>query len=290
MDPRFEELTAALVPYWYSVSRLAQGRARVEQALRGAGLAPKLRARLYWGLSALAAEQGDFAAAVEAGKRDVELREGLGDGVWLPHALLVLANGYQGAERYADALHTYDRARRAAETVDDLDAAFFALHNAGGVALSQGNWARAIENAEQAIALKTHSTDDWLTLGAEATIAVALLLQGHPERARPAFERYLRFAIERESPQDLVGPLEGLAAAAAALREPCRAARLLGCAHAVRTKHNLPTWRVAWEALLMERTTELIDDAIPREVREHLELECANLTVEAMASLALNGG
>lgn len=230
-------LVGAVWRFWFTHGHLSEGRRWLDGALAASGpAAGEVGAKALYGASVLASVQGDYQRARTLARQRLMLARELGDPTVVASALSGLANVESDAGEYDHARAHYEEAATLAQESGDLGALAGATTNLGYLALRQRDWARAAGLALNALPL-------FQQLGHLAGIAVSLLNFGfaaiHQVRWQEAVESLgegLGIYAELGDRDGVSYCLEGLAAVAAARRDPERAATLLGAAAALRTE------------------------------------------------------
>ena len=201
------DMSAALWRWWLASGRLADGRAWLARFLSGAGSRrDELTGRALCSAAVLAAENGDYAAAV----RQAEVALGIFGRLDLTERTALAATVLGSAQRY---LGERAAARRSFQTAADLRAALgdrrgvsVAMNNMALLAVDDGDLDRARELFEQTLVIKRQ-------LGQQQSIAIGLanladvfIRTGQREAARRALDEAAELAVAVGNPQ-LIGTL-----------------------------------------------------------------------------------
>jgi non-specific serine/threonine protein kinase len=223
-------VAASYFRLWQIQGRLAEGRRWLEQVLTLGGPAPpSLRAAALVGVGRF---EGNRAAAEAAYREALALVRTL-PGPELP---LVLSHlGHVARERgdLDEAEARYREALERARATVEEDWVFFGLQGLAMVADDRGDLASAVALVEEAVARCRGAGFHWGLAAMLAHLSLLARQQGDRRRAAPLDRE--RLAISRELGAGWVIAEGCLVAAEAAgwLREPERAARLLGAATAL---------------------------------------------------------
>ncbi len=202
-------LVAALWYFWSIRGHLAEGRRWCEAALRAVdGSLNSLRARLLTGAGALAHDQSDYPAAVEALTESLTLWRGTEPSAsttaGLAQALLILANVRLDLNEAEPAQALYEEARALYRELGDSRGAAMALSNLGVLHLERGETDRAAELLNESIQLKRK-------LGNPYGLAMSLESLGNLERSRGNRERAIALCREALALRQEVGHRLGIA-------------------------------------------------------------------------------
>ena len=137
-------LCASLFRFWDMREHLAEGRERLEQALRLAGdHYTRERARLSQFLGALTTAQGDFKAAEQYLRQGLQLYEDLDDDWGIAASLNALAVSERDRGEYAAAQANFERSLACWRLLPDNLAVARCLHNLANVVRVRGDYPRA---------------------------------------------------------------------------------------------------------------------------------------------------
>jgi tetratricopeptide (TPR) repeat protein len=185
-------LCAALFRFWDMREHLTEGRARLETILRLAGDGHVAqRARVSHFLGAMAASQGDYAAAEDFIQQGLFLYEELGDQSGIAASLNALAIAARDRGDYRAAQSNLERSLSCWRMLSDRLAIARCLHNLANVVKVRGDYARAQwalgEAADIFAELGDHSGAAW-SINQQGDIARE---QGDMEAARSLYQRAL---------------------------------------------------------------------------------------------------
>jgi non-specific serine/threonine protein kinase len=178
-------MSAALWRWWLVSGRLAAGRAWLAAFLARAGQRrDELAGRALCSAAVLAAENGDYAAAIRQGQRALAVFEPLGQREPMAHAATVVG----AAHRY---LGDRPAARRSFQAAMDLRAAAgdrrgvcVALNNMALLEVDEGDLGRARDLFEQALVIKRQLGEQRSLAIGLANLADVLIRSGQWEAAR----------------------------------------------------------------------------------------------------------
>jgi predicted ATPase/class 3 adenylate cyclase len=168
-------LTGALADFWHYAGHVAEGRRRLESALRAEGVPTPARAWALLGAAFLAYASGDVAAATSLGAQSLALQRRFGDpsGTALALNILVVA------------------------------------------AIEDGDFARAQELAQESLELFREAGEDEMVVAATRTLGFVHYSRGDLERARALHEANLERARELGFKEPEAGTLGSLSIIAA---------------------------------------------------------------------------
>jgi len=260
--PRLLRLTVALSGFWYGHSHYREGCAWLERALAcGPAATPRARGRALVGLVRLLSFQGDLERAERLNAEGISLLRDDGDAISLSLAL-VREGGI------ANHRGTYDRAERLLEEAfvqatavpDPVLAASLtgmALANLGVAAHGRGDLALATARHERSLATFRAQGNDLGVVRALRDLGDVARDQGDYTGSVAFYRECLALMGERGDLRVVVDALEGAALAAAAWRQPERAARLLGAAANLRERFGA-TFVVATDLAAHERALAVV--------------------------------
>jgi predicted ATPase/DNA-binding CsgD family transcriptional regulator len=235
-DAAVARLAGALREYWYATGRWAEGRTWLDQVVSRAELPDAISARACIAAGFLAHYQGDDVDALPLLERGLALLRRTGDEREAAYAQYLLGVAAEDRGDYASATQLLTEATDRLRALGDITNAAYGEAHRGIVALGEGDPARAAAHGEAARALAGEA-------GSRDPAAVALLLLGDAARDggdhAAAAERYAEHLRLIEASIDVAN--ESLARAVASvavfvaeLRQPRRAATLLGASEQLR--------------------------------------------------------
>jgi predicted ATPase/class 3 adenylate cyclase len=279
------QLAGALTDFWHYGGHVAEGRRRLESALRGQERPTAARARALFGAALMAYGSGDIPAARSIAGRALELHRRLGDprGAALDLNVLCVAAIEEGdlerAQQLAEeSLALFRQAGDEHQTVSATRTLAFTYHSRGDL-----ERARTLHesNLRQAQALGFEETAAQ-TLGSLAMIAFE---QGRLEDALTLGKQNLLAARELGSLHDIAQSLCRSASSFAAQPErAATAARLLSCFEALREQIGVSE---AWVTRMNEETLSAIRARIDEKTFAEAWEQGRALTIDAAVALAL---
>jgi predicted ATPase/DNA-binding CsgD family transcriptional regulator/DNA-binding XRE family transcriptional regulator len=211
------DISAALWRWWLVSGRLAVGRNWLARFLALAGpREDELAGRALCSAAVLAAENGDYAGAIESAERALAIFGTLGLKLRMTLAATVLGS----AHRY---LGNHESARRGFQLAMDLRAELgdrrgmsVAINNMALLELDDGNFGRARELFEQALAIKREFGEQRSIAISLANLADVLIRTSQWEAADDALREAAAMAVDD---QQLIGTIRCNQGAAAARRQ-----------------------------------------------------------------------
>ncbi|HEX3622837.1 MAG TPA: tetratricopeptide repeat protein [Acidimicrobiales bacterium] len=257
VDPDDALRLAAALWRWYSLDRVAEGRAKLELALGRTSGASAARVRCLNGFGVLARVQGDLDLADESFAEARGTAERLGAAI--PEAFAVLNRGIVAEERgsYEFAAARFAEAHEMFRDAGDDRGVAHALNCLGVIAIRGDDLATASERCLVAMACFRSLCDRW-------SMAVTATNLGWIAESQEQFDEARDWYEESRQLWSEVGDERGLAMAAADLGRVARRQRQLSRARplleeALRVFHRLGDRRIAAACLL-----ELADIATER--------------------------
>ena len=229
-EPRLAlRLAAALGLFWQVRGYLAEGRARIREALANDPDAPiGLKDQALAQGVMLAFKQGDFAIAREWNEELVALAKESRDERSLARALNGLGIILDGEGRFGEARSATERSLAINERLGDERMVHICLHNLALVSLGEGAYDRAAEELSAAMELSRALGDELQASNDQGDRAFALIRLGRWREARVDAYESLLVASRFGWPENVAYSLVALAAVAVAENEVERAARFLG--------------------------------------------------------------
>jgi predicted ATPase len=225
---QLQEMCVLLWDTWIQFGRLAEGRAQIEDALRGSVDDRLRRALLESGLGCIAWRQGDGAVAVAAAERSVSVLRELGDQRQLAHALRALSNAYRMVGDSVSDDRALAESAELAQAVGDVYSEAGALVVRGSIAYGRGDNEAALKLSTAAVELATAHSLREPASAAYHTCGIAHFSMGNFDAAETSFKASLLAYRDGIGPSMALFPLDGLAAVATQRSDYLRAARLLG--------------------------------------------------------------
>ncbi len=233
-------LAGALWLFWFMRGHLAEGRARLRQALTAGAAPPPVRAKALTGAGALAEAQGDLAAAETLLEESLALYRALDDRRGLGSALLFrgLVAFDRGDDARAEAL-CHDGLVLAREVGDAWGAAV-ALAQLGLLALRRADHGRADGLLDESAALFRSLGNRWGVAMATGNRGVVAFDRGDHAGAADLLRETLTLFRDLGDAWGVGAYLEVPARVAASRDQAERAARLFGAATAFREAIGAP--------------------------------------------------
>ena len=202
------QLAVALWPVWLNQGALSEGRDWLErllaQAEQGQEIQVLTKARACYGAGVLAAEQGEYAHALELGERCSHVAEQLGERGLQTQALTLQGNvaRYQGA--FTQATRCFEAGLLLSRAMQDKTREAILLNNLALLAQERGNYGQARTLQEESLALKRSQ-------GNQRGIAIALLNLGDIARDEGQLTEAYTQAEESRRLFEQLGDKRGLA-------------------------------------------------------------------------------
>ncbi len=170
-DPIAVRLAGGLWRYWFTRGLPTEGRRWSDAVLAGCPGAPDAdRARLLQGIGALAASQGDAAAAANALDESRAMYEALDDAAGLATSLNLMGQAVQTAGDPARAVAYHERALATARSIDDGWRITHSLNLLASALAGSGRTDRAGAAAAEALPIARGRGDRWGLALALATL------------------------------------------------------------------------------------------------------------------------
>ena len=200
-------MSAALWRWWLVSGRLAAGRAWLAAFLARAGQRrDEAAGRALCSAAVLAAENGDYAAAIRQGQQALAVFEPLGQRELMAHAATVVGSAHRYLGDRASARRSFQAAMDLRAAVGDRRGVSVALNNMALLEVDDGELARARELFEQALVIKRQLGEQRSLAIGLANLADVLIRSGQWEPARRALAEAAELAEGIGNPQ-LIGTL-----------------------------------------------------------------------------------
>ena len=187
-------MSAALWRWWLVSGRLTAGRAWLGTFLARAGQRrDELVGRALCSAAVLAAENGDYAAAIRQGQRALAVFEPLGQREPMAHAATVVGSAHRYLGARAAARRSFEAAMDLRASVGDRRGVGVALNNMALLEMDDGRLDRARELFEEALVIKRQLGERRSLAIGLANLTDVLIRSGQWEPAR----RTLAEAVER---------------------------------------------------------------------------------------------
>jgi non-specific serine/threonine protein kinase len=200
-------MSAALWRWWLVSGRLAAGRAWLAAFLARAGQRrDELAGRALCSAAVLAAENGDYAAAIRQGQQALAVFEPLGQREPMAHAATVVGSAHRYLGDRAAARRSFQAAMDLRASAGDRRGVSVALNNMALLEVDDGELTRARELFEQALVIKRQLGEQRSLAIGLANLADLLIRSGQWEPARQALAEAAELAEGIGNPQ-LIGTL-----------------------------------------------------------------------------------
>jgi non-specific serine/threonine protein kinase len=200
-------MSAALWRWWLVSGRLAAGRAWLAAFLARAGQRrDELAGRALCSAAVLAAENGDYAAAIRQGQQALAVFEPLGQREPMAHAATVVGSAHRYLGDRAAARRSFQAAMDLRASAGDRRGVSVALNNMALLEVDDGELTRARELFEQALVIKRQLGEQRSLAIGLANLADLLIRTGAWEPARQALAEAAELAEGIGNPQ-LIGTL-----------------------------------------------------------------------------------
>jgi predicted ATPase/DNA-binding CsgD family transcriptional regulator len=200
-------MSAALWRWWLVSGRLAAGRAWLATFLARAGKRrDEMMGRALCSAAVLAAENGDYAAAVRQGQGALSVFEPLGARERMAFAATVVGSAHRYLGDRAAARRSFQAAMDLRESLGDRRGVCVAMNNMALLELDDGDLARARELFEQTLVIKRQLGEQRSLAVGLVNLADILIRTGQWEAARRALDEGAELADGIGSPQ-LIGTL-----------------------------------------------------------------------------------
>jgi predicted ATPase/DNA-binding CsgD family transcriptional regulator len=201
------DMSAALWRWWLVSGRLAAGRAWLATFLARAGKRrDEVVGRALCSAAVLAAENGDYAAAVGQGQRALSVFEPLGARERMAFAATVVGSAHRYLGDRAAARRSFQAAMNLRESLGDQRGVSVAMNNMALLELDDGDLARARELFEQTLVIKRQLGEHRSLAVGLANLADILIRTGQWDAARRALDEGTELATGIGNPQ-LIGTL-----------------------------------------------------------------------------------
>ncbi len=280
-------LAAALGWFWYRHGHLSEGRRALAAALdRDRSVPAAVRARVATSTGALAAAQGDFAAARAAFEECLALKRELGDLEGVAAALTNLGTLAYEQDDLDTAWTIHQEALALKHELGDQRRIGLTLGSLGMVANARGDFSMARGLMEEGLSLFRATGEQAYIANMLDNLGDVLLREGDPEGADGLFAEGLAIQWTLGDRRGLVYSLAGCARAAAMQGQAERAARLDGATEALRAAIGMasnPADRQADEERLAAVRARIGADAFAAARAHGQSLSLEQAVAEALA-------
>jgi predicted ATPase/DNA-binding CsgD family transcriptional regulator/DNA-binding XRE family transcriptional regulator len=211
------DISAALWRWWLVSGRLAVGRNWLARFLALAGpREDELAGRALCSAAVLAAENGDYAGAIESAERALAIFGTLGLKLRMTLAATVLGSAHRYLGNHESARRGFQLAMDLRGELGDRRGMSVAINNMALLELDDGNFGRARELFEQALAIKREFGEQRSIAISLANLADVLIRTSQWEAADDALREAAAMAVDD---QQLIGTIRCNQGAAAARRQ-----------------------------------------------------------------------
>ncbi len=287
---RIEEclrLAGSLCTFWQVRGYLAEGRARLEQALMAAEEASATaRAKALSGVALLARRQADYAAARSFSEESLAVFRKIGDRKGIAKVLDNLAIvAYEHEEDFERATALFEESLGLRRALADRWGMAASLNNLGVVAQWRGDYQQAAGLYEQSLTLAREVGDKRGVGSLLNNLGLMAQWQGDCKQAEALHRESLTLRQEVGDKEGIAECLEGLAQIAGTHREPERAARLYATAENVRA--DIGVRLVPSELATRERAVAAVREQLGAEGLDRAWREGSAMTLEEAIAYAL---
>ncbi len=269
-------LASVLGDFWVLRGYYAEGRRRLESVLARRSNGDTLRATALHCLHRIVLSQHDLEAANAVGRERLALTSQLGDRSGIAWTLVGLANAASAAGDIDAARRMLGEAESLFRALDETIGLVVVSNDAGELALVDGDYGRAAERFNTGLALHERVGRPGRTL--RTNLALALLLQGRVNEARPLYKQALVDAAEIGHTRAIAIALLGTAAVCDAdAGDPSTVAHLLSAAESVLGKAGVE----------FDRSDSMLRDRIAGRIEAVLEATDLARALDAGRSLPI---
>ncbi|MCA1831733.1 MAG: BTAD domain-containing putative transcriptional regulator [Actinomycetota bacterium] len=285
-EPKLElRLAAAIGRFRYVRAYLAEGRARLDEALaHGVGEAPALRAKACRAASAICVLQGDWRRARELCEEGLALYEQAGDRHGVARSLSNLGAILIGMEEDTAAAEVLDKAVALARDLDNARILALSLNNRGDVGLTQRDWETAASHFTESLALLRRLGDETNVVRSLFNLAAAMLETGRHDEARALLVDSLESGVRLDDREDTAWCFIAFAALAAHGDQAKEGAMLLGAAE--RLLEAMGAKMKPYELALHRRTVSTLDRQLSGTTLARLRSSGCDLPLSEAVELA----
>lgn len=234
-------LAGALWWYWEIRGHFAEGQSWLERALESEQDGDvRGRAKALFGLGAIAYRRRDLPTSETCLRQALPLFRALDDPSGAASCLAFLGLGAMVRGRLDEAEAFHEEALRAARAAGDSVIITGTLSNLGEVAHARGDLARAAQFYEASLQAAEAMANPLVTARSLTNVATVSAEVGEVQRAAALHRDALRVYRDVGDRRGIASSLEGLAALAVIQSRAAEAARLYGCAAALRATFGSP--------------------------------------------------
>jgi predicted ATPase/class 3 adenylate cyclase len=227
-------LSCALWWFWYVRGHHREGRKWLENALEGSEDAPPaLRAKVHNGAGYLAADQGDYAAALAHFEEGLAMHRTLGDKAGAAESLHGLGRVAWRQGDFERAVRFYEEALTFREELAVSFVIAWVLNSLVTLTMAKGDLSKAAALVKESLAINRQIGNRRGVAVATGNLGTVALRLGNYSEAGPLLREALALRWEIGDKRGIVSELVELGLLLAAQRDPVHAARLLAAAEAL---------------------------------------------------------
>ncbi|HEY6104284.1 MAG TPA: adenylate/guanylate cyclase domain-containing protein [bacterium] len=285
-NTRFQRLAGALWRFWDMRGHVAEGRHRLETALRADTRPTAARVTALNGATAIALESGDTVPARLWAEEALALSRALDDAWGTAHSILLLGSVHAEERDFVAAQRLFEEARRRFDQLGDEHYTLLATRLVAWMCYDQGERDRARALHEDVVRRARLSGNERMQATSLGALAEYAINDGRLTEAIPMLTESTRIYRDLEERHVIAVNLCRFARAAAAMGRAELAARILSSAEALREEIG-----VRWAYWVVE-----MNDVTLRDIRTHLDAVAfagawehgQKLTLELAIELALS--
>jgi predicted ATPase/class 3 adenylate cyclase len=283
---RVLRLAGAVSRFWYIRGHVAEGKRRLEAALRSHDAPPAARAKALSGAAVMALESGDPATTRLRAEEALALHRALGDAWGVAHAGFLLGHAAQDEGDSAAAHQLFGESRRRFRELGDEHYTLLATYNLAVAIEAVGDLERARALHEESLRHARAQADDRIVAFSLDQLASYARDEGRVEDALSMLAESLRIRRDLGDHIAIAENLGRVARTLAVAGRPGTAAQLLSSSEALR--EQIGSASVPSVAKMNERTltiigTQLDDDKFAEEWKQGRAL-----TIDEAVALALD--
>jgi non-specific serine/threonine protein kinase len=257
------QLAGALYKYWNTRGHMAEGRLRLESALRADDRPTAVRARALAGAGVIVANSGDLVTGRLHFEQALSLYRQLGDAWGTAHVTLNLGSiaAEEGDLEHAQQL--FEEAVDAFSALGDEHWTLWATRLVAWMCFERGDRARARELHEDVVRRARATGDDSMAATSLGALAEYDSYEGHVEHALPMLVESTRIYRELGDPFSIAMNLCRFALALAIDARPFAAARMLASAETIfgELGRSVDSWIMEMNNSTREKVSAQLDEA-----------------------------
>jgi predicted ATPase len=255
-EPQLElRLAGALWRFWYIRGHVAEGRRRLESALRADDRPTAARATALNGATAMALESGDLAAARPWAEEARAIVVMLGDAWGTANSTLLLGNVHAEERDFATAQQLFDESLRRFRELGDEHYTLLATRLLAWMCYDQGDRERARALHEDVVRRARVAGNERMLATSLGALAEYAINDGRVTEALPMLKESTRISRDLDERHELAVNLCRFARAAAAVGRTESAALILSGAEVVREEIG-----VSWSYWVVEMNDVTLSD------------------------------